>query len=50
MCILDRALLEVAEQISIVLADIFNGLLESGEVSEDWREAIVTPLFMKVSR
>ena len=45
-----RVLMEVAEQVSEMLTDIFNRSLESGQVPEDWRVANVTPLFMKGSR
>ena len=44
-----RVLMEVAEQVSKMLTDIFNCSLESGQV-EDWRVANVTPLFNKGSR
>ena len=37
--------MEVAEQVSEMLTDIFNSSLESGQVPEDWREANVIPLF-----
>ena len=40
----------MAEQVSEMLTDIFNGSLESGQVPEDWRVANVTPLYKKVSR
>ena len=42
--------MEVAEQVSEMLTDIFNSSLESGQVPEDWRVANVTPLFQKGSR
>ena len=42
--------MEVAEQVSEMLTDIFSNSLESGQVSEDWRVANVTPLFKKGSR
>ena len=42
--------MEVAEQVSEILMDIFNRSLESGQVPEDWRVANVTPLFKKGSR
>ena len=45
-----RVWMEVAEQVSKMLTDIFNSLLESGQVLEDWRVANVTPLFKKGSR
>ena len=45
-----RVLMEVAEQVSEMLTDIFNSSLESGQVSGDWRVANVTPLFKKGSR
>ena len=34
----------------MVLADIFNSPLESGQLPEDWRVANVTPLLEKGSR
>ena len=42
--------IRVAEQMSILLADVFNSSFESGQVREDWRVAKVTPLFNKGSR
>ena len=45
-----RVLMEVPEQVSEMLTDIFNRSLESGQVPEDWRNANVTPLFQKESR
>ena len=42
-----RVLMEVAEQVSEMLMDIFNSSLESGQVPEDWRGVNVTPLFKK---
>ena len=40
-----RVLMEVAEQVSKMLTDIFNSSQESGQVPKDWRVANVTPLF-----
>ena len=45
-----RVLMEVAEQVSEMLTDIFNCSLESGQVPEDWRVANATPLLKKGSR
>ena len=45
-----RVLMEVAEQVSEMLTDIFNRALESGQLPEDWRVANVTSLFKKGSR
>ena len=45
-----RVFMEVAEQVSEMLTDIFNSSLVSGQVPEDWRVANVTPLFKKGSR
>ena len=45
-----RVLMEVAEQVSEMLMDIFKSSLESGQVPEDWRVANVTTLFKKGSR
>ena len=42
--------MEVSEQVSEMLMDIFNSSLESGQVPEDWRVVNVTPLFKKGSR
>ena len=42
--------MNVAEQVSEMLTDIFNSSLESGQVPEDWRVANVTPLFKEESR
>ena len=42
--------MEVAEQVSEMLMDIFNSSLESGQVPENWRIANETPLFEKGSR
>ena len=35
-----RVLMEVAEQVSEMLMDIFNSSLESGQVPDDWRVAM----------
>ena len=45
-----RILMEVAEQVSEMLTDIFNSSLESGQVPEDWRGSNVSPLLKKGSR
>ena len=45
-----RVLMEVAEQVSEMLTDIFNSSLESGQVPEDLRVANVTTLLKKGSR
>ena len=45
-----RVLMEVAEQVSEMLTDIFNSSLVSAQVPEDWRVANVTSLFKKGSR
>ena len=45
-----KVLMEVAEQVSEMLTDIFKSSLESGQVPEDWRGANVTPLSKKGSR
>ena len=42
--------MQVAEQVSEMLTDIFNSSLEPGQVPEDWRVANVTPLLKKGSR
>ena len=40
----------VVEQISILLAKVFNLSLEEGTVPSEWKEANITPLFKKGSR
>ena len=45
-----RVLREMAEQVSMVIADIFNGSFESGQLPEDWIVANATALFKKGSR
>ena len=45
-----RVVMEVPEQVSEILTDIFNSSLESGQVPEDWRVANFTPRFKKGSR
>ena len=40
-----RVLMEVAEQVSEMLTDIFICSLESGQVLDDWRVTNVTPSF-----
>ena len=42
--------MEVAEQVSEMLTDIFNSSLESVQVPENWGVANVIPLFKKGSR
>ena len=45
-----RGLMEVVEQVSEILTDIFNSSLESGLLPEDWAVTNVAPLFKKGSR
>ena len=45
-----RVLREVGEQVSKMLADVFNSSLESAQAPEEWRVAKVTPLFKEGSR
>ena len=45
-----RVLRLVTVQISVVLVDILNNSLDSGQVPEDWRVANVTPQFKKGCR
>ena len=45
-----KLLLEVVEQISILLATVFNLSLEEGIVPLEWKEANIIPLFKKGSR
>ena len=44
---LPRVLKEVGEEVSPLLAAIFNESLRTGCVPGDWREAVVTPIFKK---
>ena len=45
-----KLLKEIVEQISSPLAKLFNLSLEEGIVPSEWKEANITPLFMKGSR
>ena len=45
-----RVLKEIAEEIVEALVMIFQKSLESGKVPEDWKIAVVTPLFKKGTR
>ena len=40
-------LVELADEISDIVADLFNKSLISGEVPPDWKLANVTPIFKK---
>ncbi|KAK2184578.1 hypothetical protein NP493_260g04038 [Ridgeia piscesae] len=44
-----KLLLEIVEQISILLATVFNLSLEEGVVPLEWKEANIIPLFKKGS-
>jgi hypothetical protein len=43
-----RLLKESAESIADTLVYIFNTSLQTGEVPQDWKEALVTPITKKV--
>ena len=45
-----KLLKEIVEQISTPLAKLINLSLEEGIVPSEWKEANITPLFMKGSR
>ena len=45
-----KLLKEIVEQISTLLAKVFNLSLEEGTVPSAWKEANITPLFKKGSR
>ena len=45
-----KLLKEIVEQISTLLAKVFNLSLEEGIVPSEWKEANITPLFKKGSR
>jgi len=45
-----RLLIPIAEEIVVPLTIIFNKLLESGSVPEDWRTANVRPIYEKGKR
>ena len=42
--------MEIVDQISTPLANLFNVSLEEGIVPSEWKEANITPLFKKGSR
>src|SRR6218665_3000021 len=41
---------EVREEIGEVLAQIFNKSMQTGEVPQEWRDALIVPLFKKGNR
>ena len=45
-----RILKELAKEVSLPLAIIFNKLLQTGVVPEDWKCANVVPIFKKGSK
>ena len=46
-CIPAKVLKEMAEELSPSLALIFSASLQQGKISQDWRKALITPLFKK---
>ena len=45
-----RVLKDVVEQIRLMLTNIIYSSLESEQIPEEWREANLTPLFLKKGR
>jgi len=45
-----RMLIEIADEISVFLAELCNKSLKTGDVSEEWKLANVTPIFKKSKR
>ena len=45
-----RVLKELSEELSVPLCTLFNMSLESGEIPDDWKTAVVTALFKKGTR
>jgi ribonucleases P/MRP protein subunit RPP40 len=45
-----KFLLEVREEIGEALAQIFNKSIQTGDVPQEWRDALIVPLFKKGSR
>jgi len=41
---------EVREEIGAVSAQIFNKLMQTGDVPQEWRDALIVPLFKKGNR
>ena len=46
-CIPAKVLKEMAEELSPSLALIFSASLQQGKIPQDWRKALITPLFKK---
>ena len=45
-----RLLKEIASELSPILTLLFNASLQQGNIPDDWRKALVTPLFKKGNR
>ena len=45
-----KFLFEVREEIGEVMAELMNKSMQTGEIPQDWRDAIVVPLFKKGNR
>jgi len=43
-------LIEIADEISVLLAELYNKSLQTGDVPEEWKLANVTPIFNKGNR
>ena len=42
-----RMLIELADEISYIVAELFSKSLSSGDIPHDWRLANITPIFKK---
>ena len=45
-----KMLIEIADEISVFLTELYNKSLKTGDVPEDWKLANVTPIFKKGKR
>ena len=45
-----KMLIEIADEISVFLTELYNKSLKAGDVPEDWKLANVTPIFKKGKR